>query len=193
MLTRIILFGSAIVVLASSSIVAQDESTARKTFARANANAPRYFESKFSVQQADRLKANVMKIFKRAKLTPDQERLASEIVDKHTDAYFRARKAHEMVLTDKHRARRKAELEKAEAEGISGKAARISANLAMKLTRREVAEYDEKRKEVFAIANLMRSEISRLLTDEQLAALPKRRTKAKKSAQAVSLVLPNMT
>ena len=191
MLTRKILFGLTIALLASSSLVAQDvEKKAKKTI------------DKVAQSFADKM----MKAFAKAELTEEQKTQAGAIVDKHTKSYVEARKASEMLLTDEHKAKKKAAMEKAKADGLKGKKANMAANEAMGLTEEQAAKYKESKEKIAEIATTVREEITGLLTEAQVAAMPKKGKKKKKkkkkkaeeetsatTAQTVSLKLPNMT
>ena len=191
MLTRKALFGLAIALLASNSLVAQDDDMkAKKALDRVKKS----------------LTANVMKTFAKVELTDEQKTQATAVVDKHIESYVEARKAQESLLTKDHIAKRKAALEKAKEDGVKKKEAYAAANEAMGLTEEEKTKYDESKKKTNSIVANVRTEITALLTDEQKAAMPAKGKKGKKGkgkkamkdakatdSQAVSLKLPNMT
>ena len=191
MLTRKALFGLAIALLATSSLVAQDDDMkAKKAFDRVKKTT------------TDKL----MKMFAKAELTDEQKTQATAVVDKHIQSYVDARKAQESLLTEDHIAKRKAAMEKAKTDGLKKKEAYTAAFEAMGLSEEEKSKYDESKKKTSSVVATMRSEIEALLTDEQKAALPKKGKKGKKgkgkkemedtkatATQAVSLKLPNMT
>jgi len=193
MLTRKALFGLAIALLATSSLVAQDnEMKAKKALERVKKTT------------TDKL----MKMFAKAELTDEQKTQATAVVDKHIGSYVEARKAQESLLTEDHIAKRKAAMEKAKTDGLKKKEAYTAAFEAMGLTEEEKSKYDESKKKTSSVVATMRSEVEALLTDEQKAAMPKKgkKSKGKKgkdkkemkdtnatATQAVSLKLPNMT
>lgn len=189
MLTRKFLFGLAIALLSTTSLVAQDDMKAKKALDRVKKT----------------LTANVMKSFAKVELTDEQKAQATAVVDKHVDKFAAAKKAQDSVLTKDHMASRKAALEKAMADGVKKKDAHAAANEAMGLTEEQKASYAEAKKKANSVVASIRTEIVALLTDEQKAAMPskgkgkgkgkkgKKKTEETSATQAVSLKLPNMT
>ena len=207
MLTRKILFGLAIALLASGSLVAQE---AEKTAEKASNEAS--FD-KVAQSFADKM----MKSFAKAELTEQQKTQAGDIVGKHMQSYIDARQASDSLLTDEQKAKKKAAMKQAKSDGVKGKKANMAANEAMGLTEDQAASYKASKERVAEISATVKAEITGLLSEEQVALLPKKRKgkkekkpkgekkkkkkkKKKKdkettsvSAQAVSLKLPNMT
>ncbi len=185
MLTRKILFGLAIALLAATNVVAQDvDMQAKKMLDRATKTTT----------------ANMMRAFAKAELTEDQKTKAAAIVEKHMPALMEARKAQASVMTAERMEKLKAAYAKNKEDGLKGAEAMAATYAAMGLTDEDKAKYDEGKKKLGSVTATIMNEITALLTDEQKAALPKMgkkmdgdMKKAEGAAQAVSLKLPNMT
>lgn len=184
---RKVLFGLAIALFATSSLVAQDvDKKAKKALERATKNATN----------------QMMRQFEKANLTDDQKSKASAIVEKHVKKLNEARKEQEALLSDEQKAKRKEASEKAKADGKKGQAMFKAGFEAMGLSGDTLTKFNECKKKITGVNGQIKKEITALLTDEQKAAMPKKgkgkgkgkgAKKGKGKNQTVSLKLPNMT
>jgi len=188
---RKVLFGLAIALFATSSLVAQDvDKKAKKALERATKSAT----------------TQMMKQFEKASLTDDQKSKATAIVEKHVKSLMEARKAQDALLSDEQKEKRKAAVAKAKAAGKKGQAMTKAGFEAMGLSDETLKKYNAAKKKVNEVNGKMKAAIMALLSDEQKAAMPKARAKGKGKGkgkpkkkdgdgetQTVSLKLPNMT
>jgi len=183
MRTRKILFGLAIAILATNSLVAQDDMSAEKALARATETTT----------------AQMMKTFARAELTEEQQASAVTIIENHIASLVAAKDAQAATLTEEQIAKKRAAWDQGKADGLKGKKLYAAANDAMGLTEEQQAVYDAAKEKIKTVNTTIRTEIRALLTEEQVAAMPVKagKKRAKKTAQStpqtVSLKLPNMT
>lgn len=188
---RKILFGLAIALFATTSLVAQDvDKKAKKAIERATKNVTN----------------QMMKHFAKAELTDDQKTKATAVVEKHVKSYMEAKKAQDDLLTADQKTKRKTAMAKLKEEGVKKQELYKKAHAAMELNEETQKKFDAAKKKVNGISTGMKNEITALLTDEQKAAMPKKGKgkgkgkkkknngdKAQKGDQTVSLKLPNMT
>ena len=183
-----VLFTLVLGFLVSASCFAQDATKAEKRKAKAVKNTTK----------------QMMKQFSAAELTDEQKEKATALVEKHIVAMMEARKAQEDLLSDEQKEKRKAGIAKAKEDGVKGNKVFAAGIEAMELGEDKLKEFNACRKKQAEITDKVKSGIKELLTEEQLAALPKKgnrkgKGKNKKDAttegetQTVSLKLPGMT
>ena len=199
-----ICLGLAFVLFLTGSVCAQDEdatATARKAMNRAKRKTT----------------ASMMKSMSAAELTEEQKASAVEVIERHMESLMQAKQALEDSLTEEQKAKKQAAIEQGKADGVKGKALMAASEEALELTEEEQATRQALKAEVKRINSTIKSEITELLTEDQLASLNaarKKRSGKKKKAengegeapqameeegtsvettQAVSLKLPNMT
>lgn len=194
MQTRNLLFGLVIALFATTSLVAQDDDAkAKKALDRATKN----------------LATQTMKHFAKASLTDEQKTKATAVVEKHVKSFMEARKAQDALLTDEQKAKRKAAIAKAKEDGVKKSEIFKLGHAALGLSEELQKKFDEAKKKINGVNATIKSEITAMLTDEQKAAMPKKKKggkgkgkgkkgkmKEKEGAadgnQTVSLKLPNM-
>ena len=146
--------------------------------------------------------AQMMKTFAKANLTEEQQAKAKAVIEKHISGLMEARKAQDSLLTDDQKKARTEAVAKAKADGAKGPKLNAVGTKAMGLSKEEAKKYNDAKKKVAAASAKIKSAIMELLTDEQKAAMPKRKAGGKKGkkkkdgadkTQAVSLKLPGMT
>ncbi len=177
-----VLFTMVLGLIVTANCFAQDDARAKKQKAKA---------LKSSTKQ-------IMRQFKAAELTDEQKEKATAIIEKHIDSVIEARKASEGLLSDEQKEKRKAGIAAAKEEGLKGNKATNAGIAAMGLSEEKLKEFKQSRNKVKAANAKISAAIKELLTEEQIAALPKKgkRKKMKDAAtttQTVSLKLPGMT
>lgn len=159
-----VLFSLTLAFLVAANCMAQDETKtsnpkAKKAAERAVKNAT----------------TQMMKAFDAAKLTDEQKEKAAAIIKKHAPNVMAARKAQDSLLSDEQKAKRKTAVAKAKEDGAKGNKATAAGLAALGLSDDEMKKFKEANKKVTAASAKMKEAISALLTDEQKAAMPKRK------------------
>lgn len=160
----------------------------------------------------------MMKAFTPAKLTDEQKEKAVAIIEKHIDALLEARQeAAEMLSKDQKKAKRDA-TKQAKEDGLKGPKAAQAVELSLGLEEDKLNEYRAAMKKPQEVNAKIKEAIKKILTEEQVAALPAPKKRGKAAAegkgkkkemkkadgekdktesdgnlQTVSLRLPNMT
>ena len=169
MLMKKIVFGLVVMFLASATTLTAQDAVKKE---------------KSPTQKAT---AKLMKSFKKAKLTDEQKTSAKAVVGKHMELYLAAKKAADELLTEDQMALEKAAMKKGRADGLKGKELDAAGLAAIGLTEAQQAGYVEAKAKLSSISKTVKTEILALLTDDQIAALPKKvRGKKKKGGKKKS-------
>lgn len=144
--------------------------------------------------------ARMMKLFTPANLTEEQKEQATAMIKKQVPKILAARKAKEALLTPEQKKARKAAVAKLKEQGVKG-AKRVKGGIAaMELSDEELSQFNSANEKISKATQQIRRQITGLLSEEQLAAMPKRQRKPGKKdkatvvlTQTVSLKLPGMT
>ncbi len=127
----------------------------------------------------NRLVRQVMSSFKKAKLTDEQTAKAKEIVGKRMPEIVKIQESISKIYSKEVREKRAAAMKQGKEDGLKGKALANKANEDAGIDVETVEQWNSARKKLREQMTATKSEIMKLLTDEQ-AAMMKKGNKGKK-------------